>query len=233
MDVILEQAKLDFTAYLRDCVDGILSEWDQPLGKIKALGLFLEFNFPFVNLGVRKILKERHPNAESASKWLKENPQYPIDAYLVAEATAWIAFQEKYIISSLFPITEMAEIFFLHDLKWYCKLLIAVTEAIEKQMKIDPKASMPKLLQDWCLKRDNLTKPPSKWLGDTPDGEAKSREINRSDKASTPLKERIRISAAQENERRREIFYDWQACWRAELRGLNLSIRLRERGQEA
>jgi len=74
MDNILEQAKYEVALNLRKSVAGILDEWKQPSGKRKPLGLFLEFNFPFLTLKVQKILKKRDPNAKAATQWLKDNP---------------------------------------------------------------------------------------------------------------------------------------------------------------
>ena len=82
---VLAQAKLDVTRYWRESVAGILCEWKKPAGSRRNLSLFLEFNFPFLNHAVQKILKQRDPHSPSASTWLKENPRYPIDAYLLAE----------------------------------------------------------------------------------------------------------------------------------------------------
>ena len=225
---LLEQAKLDVALYLRESVAGILDEWERRPGERKTLSLFLEFNFPFFNLKVQKILKERDPHSKTANKWLKKNPCYPIDAYLHAEMIGWIACGDKNILSSLFPQLEMVEWYFLHDLKWFSRLLIAVVEAIEQQIKIDPDASMPKLLQAWCLQREKLPTPPGGWLQGTPEGEAKLAEIKKNEETSTHInKKRIPDDAGQENAIRRRKFKKWVSCWQAELQGLDFEIRLR------
>jgi hypothetical protein len=225
MDIILEHAKYDLTLYFRETVAGILGEWERPSGERTALSLFLEFNFPFVNLRVQKLLKERNPHSESATQFLKEIPHYPIDAYLLAEAIGWITCGEKEFQSSLFPLMELSEFFFLHDLKWFSKLLIAVAEAIEKQIRKHPNASMPKLLQDWCL---NKPSSPSKWLERTAEGEAKLEKLEEEYKKGKFVDpRRIPIDAAQENKRRRSIFKEWASCWKAELRHLDIEIKLR------
>ena len=231
IDHILEQASLDVTLLLRESVAGILKEWEQTPGKRKEMSLFLEFNFPFLNLQVQKIMDERNPQSMSASKWLKENPCYPIDAYLYAEIFGWIACGDKNLLSSLFPFTEMTEWFFLHDLTWFSKLLVAVAEAIEKQIKIDPNASMSKLLQSWCLEREKLPVRPTKWLEGTPEGDAKLVEIkNFNNKPENVNPKRLPECAAQENAKRRKIFEKWVSCWQAELRSLDFAIKLRSRG---
>jgi hypothetical protein len=229
---VLEQAKLDVTVFWRKSVDGILCEWNQPAGSRRNLSLFLEFNFPFLNLAVQKILKQRDPHSPSASKWLKENSRYPIDAYLLAEHIGWIACGEKSNLPSLFPLTEMAEWFLLNDLIWFSSLLGAVAGAIEKQIKIDPNAKMPKQLQAWCLERDKLPAPPSQWLEGTIEGSAKLKEIKVENKNPSEKGNLIRIPpvAGQENERRRKIFKKWALCWQAELLGLEAEIKLRSVG---
>ena len=228
---VLEQAKLDVTVCWRESVAGILREWNQPAGSRRNLSLFLEFNFPFLNHAVQKILKQRDPHSTSAKTWLKENSRYPIDAYLLAESIGWIACSEKIVVPGLFPLTEMTEWFLLHDLIWFSSLLGAVAAAIEKQIKNDPKAKMPKQLQAWCLERDKIPTPPSQWLEGTDEGSAKLKEIK--EENGNPCREnliRIPPVASQENERRRKIFKKWASCWQAELLGLEAEIKLRSAG---
>ena len=223
-DELLAQASLAVTRYLQSEVETILATWK----KRKPLHLFLEFHFPFVNRKVQKVLMERAPFGESASQWLRDNPRYPINAYLMAEAIAWISCGPKNGMVSLFPLTEMVEWFQLNDLQWFSKLLATVADAIETQIEIDPKSPMPKALQAWCLERDKLQDPAKQWLQGTPDGDDRLAAIgmkNENPDRFEPI--RIPPVAGQENGRRRKIFKKWADCWRAELDGLQGEIDMR------
>ncbi|MEI9962707.1 MAG: hypothetical protein WDM76_16805 [Limisphaerales bacterium] len=66
-------------------------------------------------MSVQKILNERHPQNHAYSK---ENLAYPADAYLLAEQYAWIA-ADPLPLTTLQPLDEVAEYFFVHDLQWF------------------------------------------------------------------------------------------------------------------
>jgi hypothetical protein len=216
-----EQAKYDVTMFLRNIVDGVLVEWGKPTGQRRRLSLFLEFNFPFVDKKVQKILMERHPQSNLASTLLKQNPWYPIHAYLFAEQYGWIALGEQNTISSLFPLPEMTDWIFVKDLVWFSSLLAAVGGAIIEQIRIAPTDSKwGKRLQAWRLDCDRLQKTPKQWLEGTSELKFVRAFNKTNDVKITPI-------AGQENSRRRKVFSKWTSCWQAELRYLEHDMKLR------
>jgi len=183
------------------------------------VSLFLPTHYPFFDKVVQSVLRERHP-----AQW-RGMINYAVDAYLWAEQYGWIAYSD-FPLRSPVSIEDHASFYFTYDLRWFSRLLTAVANSIESTLRVKtvevPRAT---LLQAWVNSFSDIEKRPSLWLEGT-----RMVENARKGSQSNPENQRnsIRVSAAKLNRARRKLFAQWQPCWEAELRHLDVLLKPRK-----
>jgi hypothetical protein len=198
-------------------VEGIAQRWEanQP-GERRSL--FLEGHYPFFDEQVQLILLERHPDQCLA---YQGDPAYAVDAYIWAEQYAWIAYDDSPFKTCLF-VEEFAGFYFVHDLRWFARLLVAIADVLERILRFAPeRATHEARLQIW--RNDRAQRPesepkPLSWLSGT------SFILKAAKKTRTNQANSIRASAGRINHKRRIIFGRWFPLWKAEIRHLRRQL---------
>ena len=110
--------------------DEVAKMLEESNGQQQELSRFLELHYPFFDNDVQKVTNERHPSK-------KHSPyiEYAADACLWAEQYAWMAYGPN---KNILDFSIHAEFFFVNDLNWFSRLLVAITAGIEAMLKVDP-----------------------------------------------------------------------------------------------
>jgi hypothetical protein len=172
--------------------------------------LFLERHWPFFEKQVQVILLQRHPDNWGYST---ENPCYPIDAYLLAEQYVWTTY-DTVIGTTLHPIDEIAEIFFLRDLRWFAQLLESVADVVEKTY--DSPSSYQSHKQKLIFWQGNFKKhekKPAKWF----EGTSRIEFISKQRDTIINPSGTYRSTASKYNAKNRRRFAVWVPSWKAEV----------------
>lgn len=198
--------------------ENIVQEWEGSLS-VEPLSLFLEGHYPFFDRQVQGILSERHPDRFAA--WKRDCP-YTVDAYIWAEQYSWIAYDDSpFRTVSVFE--EFAGFYFVHDLRWFSRLLTAIAAVVERMLAASGgQASHEERLQIWrniLSEQPPSNPPPSKWL------EGNRFIANRSRMDRVKLSNSLRASASRINRHRRATFRHWAPLWKAEIKHLNGELR--------
>jgi len=198
-----------FWTAARDTVQKILKD---AAGIKPAASLFLRLHYPFFNSAVQKVLKERHP--ERSNKEFEVPQWYAVEAYLIAEQYS-LVHHDNCRLKNLNLIQDVAQDYFIIDLKWFLQLLTAISNAFE-QMRggVVTGKKITSRLQAWNNQYSQVDATPDRWMAGT-DYLKKAK----GQKAS-PLNS-VRVSAAKENKKRVAIFHFWRPCWQEELKRLN------------
>ena len=167
--------------------------------------LFLRLHYPFFDEAVQKILCERHFEISSdvrVPKW------YAVEAYLIGEQYALANCNynpdDFGFYQNLNLIEGAAQEFFLLDLNWFARLLVAITDVFEKIKKSD-KYTHAFRMQVWINQFAHTDETPKTW----------GAKIVKNGRNS------LRVSVFNENKSRKKIFQSWIACWESELHRLN------------
>lgn len=201
---------------LRYDVEQTLAEaQNKMIAKKGSFQLFVEHHWLYFDKEVQIVLMERHPEITS---WVRHKEiHYAVDAYLWAEQYVFTAYSEgDAFTKDAFICAKFANPFFVEDLHWFSRLLVAMSRAVESTPE-DPNAegiTNKTRLQVWRNHIFQKSVPPEKWLEGTTQGDLARKEADLS----------ITSTASALSATRKTIFKKWQPSWEAELASLNYLI---------
>jgi len=178
--------------------------------------LFLRLHYPFFNDEVQSILMERHSDK---CRITKDSPWYAVDAYLLAEQYSLTAYGDD-LMKNLNLIEGVAQFYFVHDLRWFSRLLVSVADVFELMRRgLDPETVTVTLrLQEWNSRYSEVDKTPGRWL------EGTEYLANAKPKDSGKSASSRGVTASKENKRRNAIFQTWLPCWRSDIERLDILL---------